>query len=456
MKFLLLPLLLAAGAASAQNPAPNVDRESQDASRRGALEQKAAAAAAAAKIGEDEITFEQILAAPGDVALNERYAREQIQRGDLRGAATTLERVIMLAPQRDATRLLYAAVLYRLDDPADAERELKIVQSRQATGALREEADKYMKLVAASKRLTHFDARVSFGYGYDHNRNAAPDSGTRLFVGRPVILDSRSTHQSDTNVQFAGSLGVTREIGANRHSVFARVGYFRGEQTLLDLFDLQAYSARAGGTVHTPWADFTPSVGFDHVLLSQSTYLRSLNAGVRVSRKLSRRSEVWTSLDREDQGFIKTPLLATGDERRGDQYSWALGGLYILTPFDRLSATLGHRRKLAKAVRNAYRRESLGVEYTHLLGRGMFLVAGLSGDFDRYDRADNTVSEMVRHDNAATFTLLYGAPLSLLWKPLDGFTGTLGYERFQQDSNLTNYKYSNNKLTALVSYAWGN
>lgn len=53
-------------------------------------------------------------------------------------------------------------------------------------------------------------------------------------------LDSNSTHRSDTNVQFSGSLGVLRELGASGSSVFARLSYFRGEQTLLNLFDLQA------------------------------------------------------------------------------------------------------------------------------------------------------------------------------------------------------------------------
>ncbi|MEQ1917886.1 MAG: hypothetical protein ABL955_01695, partial [Elusimicrobiota bacterium] len=193
MKLLISVVLLTAVSASAQNTPPSVDRESQDASRRGAPERKAAALAvpAGAAVAE-EIPVESILAAPGDLDLNERFAREQINRGDLRGAATTLERILILAPGRDRTRLLYAAVLYRLDALQDAERELRIVLARLAPADVIEEAGAYLKLVEGRRRKTHFDARVSVGAGYDDNRNSAADSGQNLFFGIPVLLTDAS------------------------------------------------------------------------------------------------------------------------------------------------------------------------------------------------------------------------------------------------------------------------
>ena len=133
----------------------------------------------------------------------------------------------------------------------------------------------------------------------------------------------------------------------------------------------------------------------------------------------------------------------------------SVGANWVATPRDRIGLTLGHRRKYARAVAQAYRRESLGIEYTRLLGRGMFLAAGLTGQFDRYDRPDLTLGSQGRSDDALVGQLLFGAPLNLLWKPLAGFTGTFGYERFRQTSNLTNYEYSDNRLTAMISYKWG-
>ncbi len=454
MKNTLLLLLLAALPAAAQT---NVDRESQDRARRGELEKKAAEAAAQAAAADgDEIDFSAILKAPGDLDLNERFAREQIGRGDLRGAASTLERILILAPGRDRTRLLYAAVLYRLDALVDAERELRVIIGRLAPAEVITEANTYLALVLGAKRKSHFDARLSLGYGYDDNRNAASDTDRALFFGAPVLLNPNSRRRDDTNVSFSGSLGASREFGgAKPQKVFAGFGYYRGEQTLIDALDLQAYSAHAGLGLRLLGLDITPVAGFDHVLLSQATYLRDTWQSLRVSKRLRVPVTVYVEGRRDDQQFLNTRLIPNGEDRKGLQYDLTLGASWVVTPRDRWGVFVGHRRKYAKNVVQAYRRESVGVDYTRLLGRGVFATVSAAGQFDRYDRPDVTISTDGRSDDTVITNLLVGAPLSLLWRPLKGFTGTLGWERYSQHSNLLTYLYSNNRLSALISYKWG-
>lgn len=456
MKIFSTVLVLAAVSAAAQNTPPNLDRDSQDPVRRAAAERKAVAAAEAAAAVSGDIPFASILAAPGDVDLNERFAREQINRGDLRGAATTLERVLILAPGRDRTRLLYAAVLYRLDALQDAERELRLILARSAPADVLAEANAFLKLVEGSRRKTHFDARVSVGYGYDDNRNSASDRDANLFFGVPVLLNPDSRRQDDTSVTFSGALGVSRDFGrAKPQKAFAGVSYYRGEQTRINVLDLQAYSVNGGFALRGFGLEFRPTAGFDHVLLSQSTYLRNVWGGLRVSRKVRPRLEVYADFRRDEQKFVRTRLVPNAEDRTGDQYDLSVGANWVASPRDRIGFMAAHRRKYARAVAQAHRRESLGVDYTRLLGRGMFLAAGIVGQFDRYDRPDRTISHLGRQDDAVIGSLLFGAPLSLIWKPLDGFMGTLGFERFQQSSNLINYDYSNNRLTAMLSYKWG-
>lgn len=453
---IIFSILLAAAPAYAQNAAPNVDRESQDASRRGAAERKAAELSEKAAQGREDITFESILAAPGDLDLNERFARQQINAGDLRGAATTLERILILAPGRDRTRLLYAAVLYRLDALQDAERELRVVLGRLAPADVISEAKGYLKLVEGRRRRTHFDARVTLGYGYDDNRNSAAESGRNLLFGNPITLNPDSQRRSDTNVSFSGALGISRDFGgAKPQKAFGSVGYYRGEQTLVNVLDLQAYSASAGLALRWRGFELTPVAGFDHVLLSQSTYLRNYWESLRVSRRVRPRLQAFAELRHDDQGFVRTRYIPTAVERTGHQWDLSAGLSWAASPRDRLGLTLLHRRKYAVTVAQAYRRESVGAEYTRLLGRGMFAAALLTAQFDRYDRPDRTLSSQGRSDDALIGQLLFGAPLSVLWKPLAGFNATLGYERFKQISNLINYAYTNNRLTAMVSYKWG-
>src|SRR5690606_33117951 len=45
------------------------------------------------------VTLEQVLAAPDDLELNYRFAQTQIADGDLRGAMSTLERILLTRPE---------------------------------------------------------------------------------------------------------------------------------------------------------------------------------------------------------------------------------------------------------------------------------------------------------------------------------------------------------------------
>ena len=57
-------------------------------------------------------------------------ARQQIGQGDLLGAASTLERVIIQNPESVGPRLLYVALLCRLDDRQGAAVELSLMPKR--------------------------------------------------------------------------------------------------------------------------------------------------------------------------------------------------------------------------------------------------------------------------------------------------------------------------------------
>jgi Flp pilus assembly protein TadD len=75
---------------------------------------------------EREVTYEDVLANPDNIDLNFAYAQVQIARGDLKNAAATLERILLIEQDLPRVRLLYAIVLFRLDNLDEAERELHL------------------------------------------------------------------------------------------------------------------------------------------------------------------------------------------------------------------------------------------------------------------------------------------------------------------------------------------
>ena len=78
----------------------------------------------------DPITFEDVYAAPDNAVLNLAYANQEISKGDLLSAANALERLLLSQPNLDSVRLLYAKVLFMLDDKAAAARELDVLKGR--------------------------------------------------------------------------------------------------------------------------------------------------------------------------------------------------------------------------------------------------------------------------------------------------------------------------------------
>ena len=63
-----------------------------------------------------------------EVASGMTLARRQIGESDLIAAVATLERVLLAHPDATEARLLYASLLCRLDDPAGARVEIRLLR----------------------------------------------------------------------------------------------------------------------------------------------------------------------------------------------------------------------------------------------------------------------------------------------------------------------------------------
>src|SRR6201999_878009 len=99
-------------------------------------------------------TLEQVMQAPDDVDLNLAYARSMADSGHLLSAAAALERVLMAKPNAASVRLLYAVVLYRLDDLQGADAQLTQVDDAQLPPLERAELEKYRRVVNNERKDT--------------------------------------------------------------------------------------------------------------------------------------------------------------------------------------------------------------------------------------------------------------------------------------------------------------
>lgn len=454
MKIILLALsffLAPAVFAQQQQPAtPDIEREGARPAE--ARKTAAAAEAASAESAGSYPTFEQVLERPDDVELNYRYAKGQIARGDLKGSAATLERVLMIKPELHRVRLVYAIVLYRLGNLSESERELGKLESAPLPDALKNEVSSYKKAVAKGRRKNHLAGRVAAGFEYDTNRNASPASGRRLFNDIELNATGSGARRDDTAALMMLGLDYRRDL-PRAAQAFVSANYFRSEQTLLDTLDLQAYSVE-GGAVLRPWArwEFTAKGLFDHVLLSQSTFLRNRGFSLRADRRWDRETSLFFQVRDVFNDYVRTASIPSAEDRTGAQIDVSAGIEKVLNPRMRLTGTFNHAHKNAREAFWAFDRDGLSLDHTWLLGRGAFLVSGLEGHWDRYRQPEVSISRKYRKDTIFRGSILLGAPLTPLSSKLKDLVASLSYDYYHAFSTVENYAYTNNKVAALLTY----
>jgi len=90
-----------------------------------------------------QITELDVYNAPDDHELNLAYAKQQIIKGEMLDAGSALERMLFANPNWHSARLLYAAVLYRLDDQKAALRELSLLEGKDLNDEQSEKLESY-------------------------------------------------------------------------------------------------------------------------------------------------------------------------------------------------------------------------------------------------------------------------------------------------------------------------
>lgn len=410
-------------------------------------------AAAAKSTG--PITFTDILHNPDDTDLSYRYALAQVKQGDLRGAVSALERVLLIDPNQHKIRLLYAIILYRLDSLNESERELNTLVAMPIAPSLRAEIDEYKKNIQRRKRHVHASGTLSIAFDYDSNRNATPSSDLRLILNTLVPVAGAGLKKQDTGGIGIGTVRLSRDFGQAAHEIFVSGTYFRDQQNVVRTGDIQAYSWQGGAVIKTPFAKFTPYAAFDNVRLVQETFLRTQGGGLRAEQKLSNRLSVNAEGKLSYQEFLRTAIVPVGPERSGRQGSIALGASYALAPTFGVTLGYGWTRKDAVQRYDGYDRNSVNAGSVWILGKGCFLSASLVADYDRYFGPDALIDNSVkRRDDSYRMRVTLGIPLSVISKSLKSLTLTESYEYFRDYSNIINYSYDNNKEETMLMYRW--
>jgi len=470
-RLIALALLWAPWPASAQTADPDVRAREEVEQLRG----EAAAGAEAREVlsadGCPAVTFADVMTAPDDLRLNSCYAVQQIQTGDLTGAAATLERLLLLRPALGDIRLLYAIVLYRLENYDEARREFEAVRALDLTPADEARIARYLDRIAQQTQRTVQTLSISLGGHYDTNRNAAPRGEQSLAGGAVFDLSQESARANDdTAVMGVVSYAVDHDLGLPReHKAIASVTLLQDDQTEQDNLDLQAAVVQGGFAFDLPDGfTVTPTLGYSAMSLSRQKFYSSVSGAVRVDKQ-ARTGEraapvdLWLVVERTRESFRNISENATLIEQDGAVWTGEIGVARWVTPNHRLELSGEMRSKDAAVRAQSSRALSVELAHTWLLGEGAFLQSTASWAMRQYRAPDadvvGTAAPQRRREQPGRVRVTYGAPAGLLMDRLgfevkgpasqavrafaDGVTMTASLEYLKQQSNIRNYEYEN-------------
>ncbi|MEM1287073.1 MAG: hypothetical protein AAGH60_01845 [Pseudomonadota bacterium] len=125
-----------------------------------------------------DVVFDDVLANPDDLDLNIRFLQTQLAVSDFKGAAVTLQRILLLNPLFDEARLIRTAVFLRLGEDEAARSDLEFLSTRPLTPEQAAEAERLSALVTADPSAPTVRGVIRAGSAYMSNGDLEPGSGS--------------------------------------------------------------------------------------------------------------------------------------------------------------------------------------------------------------------------------------------------------------------------------------
>ena len=206
--FIGLGIFTSAANVLAQSPAPLVNIESQTPGSVDFEEDQFTAFGAKQK--EADAVFNKVYEHPDSLPLNLQLALAQLQIGNLKGAAATLDRILALYPGQAQAQLLLGQTESRLGNSFEAKTYYQeVLDNPQATPLQKEAAQKELAVVIENEKLWKYSGTLQAGIG--RSMNPLNSSKYLTILGFDIGNPSYDSSYATTYMYFA-SLSLERAL----------------------------------------------------------------------------------------------------------------------------------------------------------------------------------------------------------------------------------------------------
>lgn len=414
--------------------------------------------------------LEAVLADPGNPQKSFDFVQAATNAGDLRGATSALERILLLDPRLANIRLELGVLYQRLGNRELARYHLEeALRAPNMPSPVRKRAERYLASTGTAGDRNVWSARMGLGYRHESNANAAPDSPfvtvTDVFTGQPVRgqLPEEALEREDDVLEgwarFGHSFLFASGSGSSWDSALTLFGSRYSDLEELDQLGLRFETGPGFVFAAGPnaFSRLRPFATFGRYQLDGEDYIDAAGAGIEWIRQSRSGSATSFTLQYVDQDFENLPGLAPGDpvrfleDRSGGYVSAELGQMWQIGRAQLGVVLLGEQAN-ADADYQSYDRYGGGLNARVYLGgtnavRWTAFASGIVREA-RYDAADIVVDPLTRRKDTRVDASL-GVELAFTSRFALVVQG--GYT--DNSSNLPNYEYEN--VTAALSFVVG-
>lgn len=158
---------------------------------------------------------DKLFANPTNIEINLTYLQQQLGGGNFKGAAATLQRILLLDPSSKLAKVLYAEVQLKLGNRADARLILQqLLADKSLSAAMRNKALELKEALERSERRLSISGSAGLAGGSADNALAAPKGPIMLFNNQPIANTSKEV--TEAFIDYDGMVSLSYKLPTYR------------------------------------------------------------------------------------------------------------------------------------------------------------------------------------------------------------------------------------------------
>jgi tetratricopeptide (TPR) repeat protein len=403
-----------------------------------------------------DAAFQEMLLQPANLDVLFKFASLASQTGDLEGAVSALERMLLINPDLPRVRLELGVLYYRLGSYEVARTYLEsALKSPNLPPEVRTRADKFMADVVGKEKPSKFSGEFFLGWRYQSNANLGPTTNNVLLFGQIASLNQAAVGSPDWGVVSSAQIRHTYDLGRqDKSQIETTFSTYVNRQfqsavanvTLLDLTTGPRFQI-FNGTFED--VSLKPFFSGGYIWVNDAPYYGSYGAGLEMAALLSDRLRNVTTFQWRRHDNTDNWYLPTNSQYRGVEYTATTGLQFALSNLVNLfSIGTATRYQTDQTPAQSYVLYGIGggmtfrfVDPVLKTGLPWTVTLAVTENWWSYDAPDPTIDpNTARMQTDTISSLTFAVPFD------DRTTFSVTGSRFVRNASLANYAFENNSV----------